>query len=85
MSLDSNAEQRLWSRLREESIGQSQPKKTVRVGHIARTEIPGSLESAKQTVRAWDNRGLVNSFSGGMRAVLTEKGRNTESPDAVVQ
>lgn len=79
MSLDTQAEERLWNRLREESIEKDQPKRTVRVGNIARQEIPGSLEAAKQTVRKWDNRGLVNSFSGGMRATLTPEGRDTES------
>lgn len=79
MSLDPETEERLWNRLHEESIGKDQPDRMVRIGNIARQELPCSLESAKQTVRKWDNNGLVQSFSGGMRAILTSKGKETET------
>lgn len=75
---DSDLEERLWQRLREEA--KAVDGGTVRIAQIACDELPMHKEQATNIIAHWRNRGLVETHQSDCRARLTERGWTVETP-----
>lgn len=53
----------------------------VRLTYKAVQSLPIHKHWACDTVKKWDNRGLVNAYNNGAQATLTERGVETEADD----
>jgi Mn-dependent DtxR family transcriptional regulator len=70
-------EQRLWDRLKQETNNETDH--TVRISRIADRELPvPNKKWVTDTVKSWENRGLVVAKQNGAQARLTEDGVTTE-------
>jgi hypothetical protein len=72
----SDAERRLWRRVKDEYLGNDlDPKRdTVPVVRIAAQELPIHEARARQFVRTWSNEGLVSKTEGANYIRLTDAG-----------
>jgi Mn-dependent DtxR family transcriptional regulator len=68
--------QRLWDRLKTET--EYDCGRTVRLAKIACDEMPVHKEEVVNTIQHWRNRGLVESYHGDTRVILTDKGKETD-------